>query len=167
MGKPRIIITCGDINGIGPEVTVKALMDTDVLSRIAPILVGPAAVFRGVAEPLSAPFTIVERYGEPERPDEIPCLLPENCSVPETKPGQTTPEAGALAVKCIVHAAETVMRGDADALVTAPINKAAIHRAGYDYAGHTELLADLTGTADYRMMLVAGNATKYWWPRAK
>jgi 4-hydroxythreonine-4-phosphate dehydrogenase len=133
-------------------------MDPGVFSCIAPVFVGPADVFRAVAESLSAPFRIVEQSGEPERSDEIPCVLPENCSVPETKPGQTTPEAGALAVKCIVHAAETVMRGDADALVTAPINKAAIHMAGYEYAGHTELLAELTRTEDYRMMLVAGSA---------
>lgn len=158
MGKPRIIITAGDINGIGPEVAVKALMDPGVFSCIAPVFVGPAGVFRAVAESLSAPFRIVEQSGEPERSDEIPCVLPENCSVPETKPGRTTPETGALAVKCIVHAAETVMRGDADALVTAPINKAAIHMAGYEYAGHTELLAELTGTEHYRMMLVAGTA---------
>lgn len=158
MGKPRIIITAGDINGVGPEVAVKALMDPDVFSSIAPVFAGPPRVFRDVAESLSAPFRIVEQSGEPERSDEIPCVLPENCPVPERKLGQATPEAGALAVKCIVHAAETVMRGDADALVTAPINKAAIHMAGYEYAGHTELLAELTGTEDYRMMLVAGNA---------
>ena len=158
MGKPRIIISAGDVNGVGPEVAVKALMDPGVFSSIAPVFAGPHRVFRDVAESLSAPFRIVEQSGEPERSDEIPCVLPENCPVPERKLGQATPEAGALAVKCIVHAAETVMRGDADALVTAPINKAAIHMAGYEYAGHTELLAELTGTEDYRMMLVAGNA---------
>jgi 4-hydroxythreonine-4-phosphate dehydrogenase len=70
------------------------------------------------------------------------------------RPGQLSAEGGAAAVAAVQRAVELIQAGRYDGLVTAPINKEAIRLAGFPWPGHTELLADLAGAADVRMLLV-------------
>jgi 4-hydroxythreonine-4-phosphate dehydrogenase len=65
--------------------------------------------------------------------------------------------AGKASVEYVLKAAKMALKGSVDAIVTAPLNKEAIHLGGYDYPGHTELLAEISGTEDYAMMLISGN----------
>jgi 4-hydroxythreonine-4-phosphate dehydrogenase len=71
--------------------------------------------------------------------------------------GRPQAMAGKASVEYVLMAAGMAMRGDVDAIVTAPLNKEAMNMAGYHYPGHTELLAELSGTKEYAMLLIAGN----------
>ena len=114
---PRIAVTVGDPRGIGAEIIVKALADSRVGGRSDLVIVGPSGV--GI--------DVDERVGDwPVNGDEA--------------------LAGSLAGKSIERAVEMAMRGDVAGIVTAPIDKAALLAGGYDFPGHTEMLAELTGS---------------------
>jgi 4-phospho-D-threonate 3-dehydrogenase / 4-phospho-D-erythronate 3-dehydrogenase len=135
----RLVISTGDPAGIGPEVTVKALAQAEVRGLADFIVVGDPNLLRQTAARLDLPA--------PER------IEPAGDAT-GVQPGQLSAQAGRAAVAAIEHAVAMVGAGDADALVTAPINKEAMRLAGYRWPGHTELLADLCHVAEVRMMLV-------------
>jgi 4-hydroxythreonine-4-phosphate dehydrogenase len=138
---PTVAITMGDPAGIGPEVVVKALAQPEVAARCHPLVVGDterlreAAALCGVAAPAA-----VMQVGE----------LP-----PGLAWGRLSPLCGEAAYRYIERAAALAIAGEVDAICTAPLNKEALHAAGHRYPGHTELLAELTGTAEVSMMLTA------------
>ena len=159
-GRPRIAITHGDPNGIGPEVALKALTDRRLLQFFEPILVGSAHVFRRYAHQynLGALRLRIAR--------EVSTTVPEGSTkIIDTLPGrkariavgQTTPEAGRLALEAVGTATELAIAGEVDGIVTAPISKHAIALADYDFAGHTEFLARQTGAKNPMMMMVAAS----------
>jgi len=81
----------------------------------------------------------------------------KNIKIEELKMGQPQPMAGKAAVEYVQRAVELALAGEIHAIATAPLNKAAMNMAGYEYAGHTEIIAELTKTKEYSMMLVAGD----------
>jgi 4-hydroxythreonine-4-phosphate dehydrogenase len=125
---------------VGPEVTVKALAHPEVAQRADVVVTGDPRVIERSARELSLPLPKVEPAG-----DASSVAL-----------GRVSAEGGRAAVAAIERAVELVRAGLADALVTAPINKEALKLAGYPWPGHTELLADLTGAKDVRMLLTSG-----------
>lgn len=139
---PRIVITAGDPAGIGPEIIAKAL-SRPALSRVCrPVVIGDSRVFA--------------RYGI------VPSSLPAsfiNIATPgltNMVPGRISVATGRASFRYIEKAVHLIAAGHADALVTAPISKAAINCAGIHYAGHTELLAALTATKNCAMLMAAG-----------
>jgi len=153
--KPTLAITMGDINGIGPEVLVRALARPETWQQCNPIVIGSVDVFERVRQTVPA-CPEAARIGEiaearfdagttPVLGGDIPC--------PAYQPAVLSPEAGHAAIQWVKRAIRLAMTRHIDGLVTCPINKEGIHRAGYDYAGHTELLAEMTSTPDYRMSL--------------
>ena len=144
--KPRIALTLGDPNGIGPEVVLKTLADGDVREQIEPVVVGSEAVLRAHAAALGLES------------------VAEGLAVWEVAPGveaevgwgETTAMGGRLAMRAVERAADACLAGEADAMVTAPISKEAIALAGYRTPGHTEFLAERTRAEGYTMMLVSG-----------
>lgn len=152
---PRIAVTMGDGAGIGPEIVVAALLDDEVRGLAAPVVVGDAPRLRAAAELLGVPAdvvaveTVAEAEFTPGRINVIDLgLLPSDLPF-----GEIAAVAGDAAYRYIRTAAELATRGDVEAICTAPINKAALHAGGHLYPGHTELLAELTGTAEVSMML--------------
>jgi 4-hydroxythreonine-4-phosphate dehydrogenase len=152
---PVIGITMGDPAGVGAEIIVKALSDPALYRISRPVVLGDrnalaqclkgaeACSIREISHPSEA-------KGVPGRIDLIAlCRLGKECLIP----GVPKVEGGAAMVDCIVTAAEMAKRNDIAAMVTCPISKALMRKAGYPYEGHTELIADLTGTKDYVMML--------------
>ena len=138
----------GDGAGVGPEVTVGALLDTDTAERCRPVVIGDAARLRRAAEVVA-----VESVAEAEfRPGRINVfdlgLLPEDLPW-----GEVSPVAGDAAYHYVRVASELAMAGEVQGICTAPLNKEALHAAGHLFPGHTELLAHLTGTAEVSMML--------------
>lgn len=136
----RIGITLGDINGIGPEVTLKAI------SALTPgqaevVLIGPQLALYDQAHALDLP---------------IPGTVWNTKQQADWEPGQATIEASLAAAEAIRLAVEGCQSGALDAMVTAPICKAGFAAAGIQVPGHTELLAELTGTTRFGMMLVGG-----------
>ncbi|MDT3678627.1 MAG: 4-hydroxythreonine-4-phosphate dehydrogenase PdxA [Burkholderiaceae bacterium] len=132
-----LVVTMGDACGIGPEIVLKACADRSLAAPLR--VVGDAQWLAREAARLSLPM--------PADVDDA-VRLPSDLTV-----GRVDARAGDAAWRCIVRAAELALRGDARAVVTAPIAKEAMHAAGHRFPGHTELLAELAGGVDVRMML--------------
>ena len=134
---PPIAVTMGDPCGIGPEILLKAFAKASRPDDL--VAVGDPDWLASEASRLGLP---------------IPARIERAARVPaDLNPGRIDPRAGDAAFRSIVHATELAMTGRARAIVTAPISKEAMQAAGHIYPGHTELLAELAGGADVRMML--------------
>jgi 4-hydroxythreonine-4-phosphate dehydrogenase len=157
MTLPVIAITMGDPSGIGPEIIARALADDAVTSCCRPLVIGDLlAMERAVALTGSHQQLVAARSDE--LPDEAAANVInvsvlsglESCDMEYGKP---TTAAGDAVFRYITHGAGLCLSGKAAAMATAPINKEALNRAGHHYPGHTELLAELTATPEFVMML--------------
>jgi 4-hydroxythreonine-4-phosphate dehydrogenase len=151
--KAPIGITMGDAAGIGPEIVARFFMEP--LARPAVVYGDLAALRRGAAiVGANLRFTGVGSPGETleHGPGSVPVIpvatLPDDLPI-----GRVSAAAGAAAYEAIIRAIDDAQAGAISAIVTAPINKDALRAAGISYPGHTEILADRTGTADFAMML--------------
>jgi len=150
MSKPVVAVTMGDPSGIGPEVVVKAARDAAVRRACRVLVLGDPSPL----EAAGAPRWPVREPGSPDRPDAAVTLEPvTRLRTGRARPGRPTTAGGEASYRYIVRAVELIGAGRADAMATAPISKKALNDAGHAWPGHTELLADLTGTRDVRMML--------------
>jgi len=153
---PIIGITMGDPAGIGPEVIVKALAVPEVHGFCRPLVIGDAGRLRKAAKIVGSKLSI-RSIEQPEqaafRREEIDCI--DLKDVPEDLPfGQLSAKAGHAAYEYIARGVELAMAGRIDAICTAPLNKEALHAGGHKFPGHTELLAELSGTPEVSMMLM-------------
>lgn len=123
--RPRLAITLGDPRGIGPEITARALHAAEVTTAARYVIVGPSG-----------------------------CGLPVDASVGDWHAGSSAADAGRLAGRAIEAATRLALDGSVDGVVTAPIDKAALLAGGFDFPGHTEMLAALTHSR-VAMMLAA------------
>ncbi|MBI4560201.1 MAG: 4-hydroxythreonine-4-phosphate dehydrogenase PdxA [Candidatus Hydrogenedentes bacterium] len=155
--KPKLAITMGDINGIGPEILVKALARPDVQELCEPVVLGSARVLETARDhaPLCPPATLVTDFARTVLPAGSIPVIEGPVPIPEYHPGRLDPQAGRCAVEWVKQAVGMALARKVAGVVTCPINKEGIHLAGYDYAGHTELVAELTNTRDYRLCLFA------------
>ena len=133
----------GDPAGVGPEIVLKALRDLaprEAAGEFALVVIGTASCMADAAERLGMPVTIsADGGGWPK------VRLIEAATTDATiAPGRLSAEAGRLAFAAIERAVRLALAGEIDAIVTAPINKEALNKAGYAYPGHTEILAELT-----------------------
>ena len=155
MNKPRIAITMGDAAGVGPEIVMKALSHRDVYDDCRPLVVGDAVRLAeaGFVARTNLAIRMIARPDEARfEPGTVDCL--DQKLLPPGLPfGQISAAAGHAAHEYVRVATELAMAGQIEALVTAPLNKEALHAGGHDYPGHTELLAALTGTPEVSMML--------------
>ena len=158
--RPLVAMTQGDPAGIGPEVVLKALAHPEVYARCRPLVIGDRRILERAAGWLGhhLDFDIVE---EPSAGAYTPSrftLLDLRNAPPEACPvGEESAAAGAAAVDYVFRACDLALAGAVDAIVTAPLNKAAMNLAGYDYAGHTELLTERTGAEKVSMLLIGPN----------
>jgi 4-hydroxythreonine-4-phosphate dehydrogenase len=158
--KVPIAITMGDAAGIGPEIIVKALERKDLRRNSLPIVIGDAKTMEqalSIAKSHSKIQPISEVEQAQDDPAWIPVLDLNNIDLPRLKHGKVDPMPGKAAVEYIQKAVALAMKGRVGAIVTAPIHKEAINKAGFHYAGHTELLSHLTGTKEYCMLLAHGD----------
>jgi 4-hydroxy-L-threonine phosphate dehydrogenase PdxA len=158
---PRIGITMGDPAGIGSEITAKMLTCDRVSESCIPIVIADAKVVRQGFEIIRAEpeFEIVrDLEGKLERGT---CYVYDlnNISLSDYTFGQISAEAGRAAGESIETAIRLALEGKIDAVVTNPIHKESFNLGGYGerFPGHTEMLAELTGTTSYCMMLASGN----------
>ncbi|MGW7680036.1 4-hydroxythreonine-4-phosphate dehydrogenase PdxA [Kribbella sp. NPDC054772] len=152
---PRIAVTMGDGAGVGPEVCVGALIAPEVAELCRPIVIGDAERLRQAATILgvSAEIVAVEKVEDaqfaPGRINVVDLAL-----LPADLPwGAVSAVAGDAAYHYVRVAAELAQAHQVSAICTAPLNKEALHAGGHLYPGHTEMLADLTGTEEVSMML--------------
>ena len=153
---PVIAITMGDPSGIGPEVTAKALAEQQVWACCHPLVVGNVEVLQKAADLVESrltfhPISSVEQaHYDPAAPDVLDLA---NVNVSELEPGQVSAHAGKASVAYVERAVKLAQAGQADAIATGPINKAALKSANIPFIGHTELLADLLGEERVTTML--------------
>ncbi|MDD3515169.1 MAG: 4-hydroxythreonine-4-phosphate dehydrogenase PdxA [Synergistaceae bacterium] len=156
MTRPVIGITIGDPSGVGPEISLKALKNEEVLSSCIPVLYGDEAVLRRAAPIVGCTKEIVP-IGGPEEAKEgrISVVSPGVLTGPYEF-AKVQGQCGRAAFAYIERAISDAMAGKIAAVVTGPLNKEALHAGGINYSGHTEIFADLTGTKDYAMLLMGG-----------
>ena len=138
----RIVITLGDPAGIGPEVALKALGRLSAAERKKVLLLGPGRLYSAISDKLSIKTDFQYFFTEPG---------PSKYSLGRPQPALTR-----MAVASIDLAVRLAMQNKVSAIVTAPINKAGLKEAGFRMPGHTEYLAELSGTKKFDMMLVGG-----------
>lgn len=159
--KPFMAITTGDPSGIGPEITVKALTKDwkGIFRRTTPIVIGDAHVMAQALQMTRSdlPLHRLSELSEAKREGPVINLLDmKNVEMNRFSHGKADPMAGRAAYEYIVKAAELAREGLVQAIVTGPVSKEAINKAGLPFTGHTELLAELLGVKDYAMMLAHG-----------
>ncbi len=152
-----VAITMGDAAGVGPEIILKAYSE-GLFAGATPLVVGDAGVLRYYSDLLGMQVPIREVSSPDEAVSGSLCVLSLTRLVPgeDFEPGVTSAACGDAVVSYIKEAVSLCLEGSACAMVTAPISKASMHEAGHPWPGHTELLAELTGTTNYAMMLVGG-----------
>ena len=152
--KPRLLITLGDVAGIGPEIVAKAWRDLLPLCR--PVVVGdPDWVRRGLLlGGVDARVEAVKHPGEVEPSAAlVPCVVGSTQDLAGVVPGKVTAAAGRAAYDFLCRAIDEALAGTADGIVTAPLHKEGLHAAGLSYPGHTEILAERTGVREFAMVL--------------
>ena len=151
--RPRLALTMGDYAGIGPELVLRVLSEPGIKDICRLLVYGNLPVLRRVSTatgiPLPCSLVVVPHNKGVDRPpagkEHVLFDLPFE-EAETLVPGQVQSSCGVRAYEWICLAVKDIKRGIADALVTAPINKEALHLAGIKFPGHTELLADLTQT---------------------
>ncbi len=153
---PLITITMGDPAGIGPEIILKTLLRDDIYKVCSPIVLGDIDVLKMVSKKIgSLSFNVIATPSQVTgNPGLVDVISVSNLKRDSFIPGQPTVDGGKAMVDYIVKAVDLDKDDQVSAMVTCPINKELMHRAGYRFDGHTELLAKLTNTKDYVMMLV-------------
>jgi 4-hydroxythreonine-4-phosphate dehydrogenase len=158
--RPILAITMGDPAGIGPEIVVRALVDPESYHICRPLLVGDCSVMKATLEGMgmSLRLNAITEVSEAQfKPGQIDLYDLKNIDMQRLNKAQVSPMAGKAAYEYIIRGTDMAMSRKVDAIVTCPIHKDALNQAGYHYPGHTEVLAERTGSSDYAMMLVAGS----------
>ena len=153
---PIIGITMGDPVGIGPEIIIKALVSGRLCDCCRPVVLGDVVIMQREISRLSLPVKLDE-IRSPQHisstAEVLSIIAVSQLNADIVRCGQPTHETGRAMASYIVHAVGLATEQIIDAIVTAPINKKSLRDAGYDYPGHTEMLAGLTDTKDVVMML--------------
>ncbi|HET6574845.1 MAG TPA: 4-hydroxythreonine-4-phosphate dehydrogenase PdxA [Fimbriiglobus sp.] len=157
MRKPTLLITLGDVAGIGPEIVARAW--PNLRDYCTPVVVGdPGWVGQGCelvgvqAEPLE--YALIEDVPPDLPAGLIPVLNPlSGHDLSAIRSGTVSAEGGAAAYSYLTFAIDECLAGRADGIVTCPLHKEGLHAAGVHYPGHTEILADRTGAKSHAMLL--------------
>jgi 4-hydroxythreonine-4-phosphate dehydrogenase len=153
---PRLLITMGDVAGIGPEIIAAGWSKLQDICR--PVVIGDTAWLRTALALVKSParVQVIREPGavEPSRL-VVPCMQGSEQDLHDATAGRVSAAAGRAAYDFLCTAIDVTMCGDADGIVTAPLHKEGLRAAGLHYPGHTEILAERTGTRQFGMMLYA------------
>jgi 4-hydroxythreonine-4-phosphate dehydrogenase len=154
--KPVIGISLGDINGIGPEVVLKALADPRILDMMTPVVYGSSKVLGYYRKALKMNNFQYHHMQGAALEDQVNVV---NCwqEVIEIQMGQSNPEGGKAALLALQKAVEDLKAGRIEAIVTAPINKQNIQSDEFKFPGHTEFFTKAFDTKDSLMLLCSGS----------
>ena len=155
---PLLALTMGDPCGVGAEVIARALADPALRQVCRPVVIGHAELLARATGLCGLDLHVhtVSSIGSATfDPRAIEVWSPVAADLDALELGRVCPEGGRLAVEWVTAAIDLALAGEVGGIVTAPLNKEAMNRAGFAYAGHTELLGERTGTRDFRMMLAS------------
>jgi 4-hydroxythreonine-4-phosphate dehydrogenase len=156
--KPRIGITLGDLNGIGPEVVIKALADHRLMSLMTPVVYGSTKVlsfYRKMMNLEEFNYSQVKAKGQffPKTINVVNCWE----DVIEINPGQPSRQTAKAALLCLKRAVEEMKEGLIDGLVTGPIDKNTIHGDEFPFQGHTEYLTHEFNAGESLMFMIGND----------
>jgi 4-hydroxythreonine-4-phosphate dehydrogenase len=151
----RLAISMGDYNGIGPEIILKTFSLDALKDSVTPVIFGSEKVFRFYGDLCDLDIPL-QKITSPEdaEPGVINIIDVTDESQVVIEPGVIDVRAGKVAVAAIREATMACLSNRADAIVTAPISKEAVNKAGFPHPGHTEFLAELCKTSGFVMLLV-------------
>jgi 4-hydroxythreonine-4-phosphate dehydrogenase len=158
-----IAVTMGDPAGVGPELCLRVLADGKLRKQCRLCVFGDAELLRQVAGAtgLPPPPEVLPLAEWERRPKDAECAVID-CGavrVKDVRPGAVSADCGRAAHGYLRLAAEAAVAGHVDAIATAPLHKEALHAAGIPHAGHTEILAELTGARRVCMMMASKHLT--------
>ncbi len=155
--KPYIGFTIGDFNGIGTEIIIKLLLEPRIIQYCTPIIYGSIKIiqkYRKLMQIADMPFQLISKATQANpRKINILTVQHEPHHQLEVEPGKLTTEAGEYAVACLKQATEDAIKGDIQAIVTAPLHKNNTQSEQFPYAGHTEYLAKASKSQEHLMLL--------------
>ncbi|MBI3189276.1 MAG: 4-hydroxythreonine-4-phosphate dehydrogenase PdxA [Ignavibacteriales bacterium] len=156
--KPIIGITMGDFNGIGPEVALKTVTSPKVKKICNPILIGSTDVFEYYSSLLKLQIELRETVPpfRQLKTNEVAIYNPWNFQIPKINIGNVRKDAGKFSGEAITNAVDLWNNGAIDGIVTAPVSKEAMKSGGNNFPGQTEMIASLTSSEKFMMMLLAG-----------
>ncbi len=147
----------GDPGGVGPEIIVKAVSSSEVRGCCIPVVIGDRIVMEEALGLVNSPLKLrIIETPEEAAPSTDAMELIDLRILTDFEKGKATPEGGRACTGYIRKAVELGLAGKVEGLVTAPISKEALKLAGVKWPGHTEMLAELTQTDDFAMMLTGG-----------
>lgn len=153
--KPIIGITLGDVNGVGPEVVIKALSDVRVLNFFTPVIYGSSRVLSYYKKLMDIEFNytqVKEEHNFISKKNNVVNCWSETL---ELTPGIENKVGGVAAWQALKVASQDLKDGFIDAIVTAPISKANIQSDEFKFPGHTEFFANLFDTDEHLMFMVS------------
>ncbi len=158
MHKPIIGITCGDINGIGTELIIKSFSDHRILEHCTPLIFASNKLinfYRKSLPEVHFNYQIIKDFNKinPKQVNIFNCWE-EDMAI---NPGQLTEIGGKYAVRSLLLAADAIMQGHIQGLVTAPIHKKNVQSQEFSYTGHTPFLKKIANTQDALMLLYSMN----------
>ena len=160
MTKPVLAFTLGDVAGIGPEIAAKTLLrHPEVRDDCVPVVIGDIDAMRAAVALIGRNPSAVRAIGDPRKASNDPDLIEviqTGSSLASVPVGAISAAAGDAAYRFIVEACALAKRGKVDAIVTAPLSKAALHAGGHKWPGHTELLAHEFGVKNFSLVLSSG-----------
>lgn len=146
--KPVIGVTIGDPAGIGPEISIKALLEPSVLNSCRPVLIGDLTLLKEASKRigLNVNFRVIDSPKDVTgEKNAIEIIDLKNVDLKSLVIGTPSALSGRASLQYIERAVNYALKGEVNAIATAPINKKAINMAGSKYIGHTEILAALCG----------------------
>ena len=161
--RPILAITMGDPAGVGPEIAVKALEGpgaAEVYRECRPLVVGDAGVMKNALAFMHSSLTlnVVDAAADATgTPGVVDVLDLHNVDSAKLQLGKVSAEAGEAAFQAITRSIELAMGDQIDGVVTNPIHKEALHLAGHEFPGHTEIFAHYSGSKESVMMLAEGH----------
>ncbi|MEF2243788.1 4-hydroxythreonine-4-phosphate dehydrogenase PdxA [Paenibacillus sp. IITD108] len=157
--KPIIGITMGDAAGIGPEIIVKALGHQEMYESCKPLVIGDAKLLERVLPIVNSALKVhaIQDPSEAKYEYGVIDVIDLNLLPADLPFGVVSASAGDAAFQYLAKAIALAKDKQIDSICTAPLNKEALHLGGHLYPGHTEILAELTETKDFSMMLTTPN----------
>ncbi len=160
MTKPTLAVTLGDVAGIGPEITAKTLLlHPELRDECIPVVIGDTDAMRAAVALIGRDPSVVGVISDPRKATNDPNaieIIQTGSPLASVPAGTISAAAGDAAYRFIVEACALATGGKVDAVVTAPLNKAALHAGGHRWPGHTELLAHEFGVKSFSLVLSAG-----------
>jgi len=154
---PILGLTMGDPAGVGPEIIARACTEPAVTTTSRPVVIGSAAIMKEALALVGARLDLhtVGRVAECRwAPTTLECLDLANVDAATLPRGTVSAAAGRAAYEYIERAVRLAQAGEIHGIVTAPVNKEALAAAGVRHSGHTEILAELSNTRDFAMLLM-------------